>query len=192
MNSITDAQRDMRVSYYAGAPGVISSATAWLIAALIALVISPKAGVLTLIFGGMLIFPFATILCKLIGVSGIHSKGNPLAPLAIEGTFWMLISIPVAVGAALYRVEWFFPAMLFVIAGRYLTFSTLYGMRLYWIFAVALFISGWVLLSTSTPAFLGAFTGALIEYCFGLIIFFTYKLEQPYKLLKNDVEDDTA
>lgn len=53
-----------------------------------------------------------------------------MAPLALEGTIWLLLAIPVAIGAALYRVEWFFPAMLLVIAGRYLTFSTLYDMRI--------------------------------------------------------------
>ena len=179
MNSIADAQQDMRDAYYGGAPGVITSGTAWLIAGLVSFIISPKAGILTLIFGGMLIFPVSVVFCKLIGVPGKHKKGNPLAPLAIEGTLWMLISIPVAVGAALYRIEWFFPAMLFVIAGRYLTFSTLYGRRLYWIFAVTLVISGWILLGTNAPAFSGAFTGAIMEYCFGVAIFVAYRREQP-------------
>jgi hypothetical protein len=97
MNSITDAQQDMREAYYGGAPGVISSGTAWLI------------------------------------------------------------------------------------AGRYLTFSTLYGRRLYWIFAASLVISGWVLLATKAPTFSGAFVGAIIEYCFGAAIFVIYKREQPNK-----------
>ena len=37
----------------------------------------------------------------------------------------MLLSIPVAVGLGLYNPAWFFPAMLLIIAGRYLTFATL-------------------------------------------------------------------
>jgi len=130
MMSIADAQRDMREAYYGGSTGAVTSATAWLVAALVATFANPTAGILTLIIGGMLIFPASVVLCKVLGRSGKHSNGNPLAPLAIEGTIWMLLSIPVAIGAALYRVEWFFPAMLLVIAGRYFTFATLYGMRI--------------------------------------------------------------
>ncbi|MEL7187564.1 MAG: hypothetical protein AAFN50_14210, partial [Pseudomonadota bacterium] len=138
MMSITDAQQDMRDAYYGGATGAVTSATAWLAAALVATFVSQYAGILTLIFGGMLIFPASVVLCKIIGRSGKHHKDNPLAPLAIEGTIWMLLCILVAIGAALYKIEWFFPAMLLVIAGRYLTFSTLYGLRLYWAFAATL------------------------------------------------------
>lgn len=178
MDSITAAQADMREAYYGGGPGVISSGTVWLIAGFVAFLISPLAGILTLIFGGVLIFPVSVIFCKLIGVSGKHKKGNPLAPLAMEGTFWMLISIPIAVGVALYRVEWFFPAMIFVIAGRYLTFSTLYGRRVYWVFAFTLIICGWFLLATNAPAFLGAFSGAAIECSFGVAILVAHKRGQ--------------
>ncbi len=181
MNSITDAQLDMREAYYSGAPGVFSSGSAWLVAGLVSFMVNPKAGMLTLIFGGMLIFPVSIIFGKLLGVSGKHRKGNPLAPLAIEGTIWMLLSIPIAVGAAFYRIEWFFPAMLFVIGGRYLTFSTLYGMRLYWAFAAALVISGFLLLYTNAPALSGAFTGAFIEYIFGVVLFFAHKSGHPEK-----------
>jgi len=90
----------------------------------------------------------------------------------------MLISIPIAVGAAFYKTEWFFPAMFFVIGARYLTFSTLYGRRIYWGFAVTLIISGWLLLGTNAPAFSGAFTGAIIEFCYGVAIFVGYRREQ--------------
>ena len=175
MNLMTDAQRDMREAYLAGAPGAVSSATAWLVAALVTTLVDPKTGILTLIFGGMLIFPVSLLLCKAIGRSGKHAKDNPLAPLAMEGTFWMLLSIPVAVGAAFFRIEWFFPAMLLVIGGRYLTFSTLYGMRIYWVFGATLAVAGFALALLEAPTLSGAFTGAFIEYIFGTIIFLRYR-----------------
>lgn len=178
MNSIIDAQKDMRDAYYGGAPGVITSGTAWLIAGLVAFFVSAKAGMLALIIGGMFIFPASVVFCKLIGVSGKHQKENPLAPLALESTFWMLLSIPIAVGCAFYRIEWFFPAMLFVIGGRYLTFSTLYGVRIYWIFAMSLVVMGWALLAINAPTYLGAFSGAFIEYSFGVALFVVYKRER--------------
>jgi hypothetical protein len=171
MLTIPDAQRDMRNAYHGGAAGAIASPTAWLIAALVATFASPTAGILALILGGALIFPASVLLCKAIGRSGRHSKSNPLAPLAIEGTIWMLLCIPVAVGAALYRVDWFFPAMLLVIAGRYLTFATLYGMKLYWAFAATLAAGVVPLIVLEAPAVSGAYTGALIEYAYGVAIF---------------------
>ena len=161
----------MRNAYYGGATGAVTSATAWLAAALAAAFASPSAAILTLIFGGMLIFPASVVLCKVIGRSGKHSKHNPLAPLAIESTIWMLLSIFIAIGAALYKVEWFFPAMLLVIGGRYFTFSTLYGLRIYWAFGATLVICAIPLVYFEAPVIVGAFTGALVEYVYGIAIF---------------------
>ncbi len=171
MMSFAEAQRDMRFAYYSGATGAVSSATAWLIAAFVATFVSPAAGIVALLLGGMLIFPASVLLSKIIGRPGKHSKGNPLAPLAIEGTIWMMLSILVAIGAAFYKVEWFFPAMLLVIAGRYLTFATLYGRRIYWAFGATLAASAAPLIILDAPVVFGAYIGALIEYAYGIAIF---------------------
>ncbi len=175
MDSISDAQRDMREAYFGGATGAVSSATAWLAAAIVATFANPKAGILTLVFGGTLIFPLSVVLSKLVGRSGKHQKGNPLAPLAIQGTFWMLLSIPIAIGAAMYKVELFFPAMLLVIGGRYFTFVTIYGMKIYWLFGAALAVFAFPLAILKAPVMAGAYTGAIIEYLFGIIIFIISK-----------------
>jgi hypothetical protein len=175
MDSISAAQEDMRHAYSAGAPGIIASGTAWFAAALVVFFVSPTAGILTLIFGGMLIFPVSVLLCKVLGRTGKHSKDNPLAPLAIETTFWMLLSIPISIGAALYKIEWFFPAMILVIAGRYLTFSTLYGMRIFWLFGAVLVGAGALLVVLEASVFQGALAGALVEYVFGVSIYIAHK-----------------
>jgi hypothetical protein len=119
----------------------------------------------------MLIFPVSVLLCRVIGASGKHSKDNPLGPLALEGTLWMLLSIPIAIAASLYRVEWFFPAMLCVIAGRYLTFSTLYGMRIFWLLGAALVAAASLSIVFQAPVFVGALAGALVEYAVGILVF---------------------
>lgn len=178
MDSIAAAQHDMRSAYYGGAPGILSSGSAWLLAAIVAALVTPMSGVLTLVFAGMLIFPVSVLVCRLIGASGKHSKDNPLAPLAMEGTIWMLLSIPVAIAAAMYRLEWFFPAMLFVIGGRYLTFSTLYGKRVYWLFGATLVACGAGALALDVPVYLGALAGALVEYVFGVMVFATHRASQ--------------
>ncbi len=175
MISIAGAQKDMREAYFGGATGAVTSATAWLIAAAVATFSSPTVGVVALVLGGMLIFPASVLLCKALGRSGRHSKDNPLAPLAIEGTIWMVLSILVAAGIALYRVEWFFPAMLLIIGGRYLTFVTLYGIRIYWAFGATLAASAIPLVVLEAPAIFGAYTGALIEYAYAIAIFAAVK-----------------
>lgn len=175
MMSIADAQQDMREAYHGGATGTVASATAWLVAALIATFNGPTAGILALIVGGMLIFPASVLLCKIIGRSGKCSNGNPLAPLATEGTIWMLLVIPVAVATSLYRVEWFFPAMLLVIAGRYFTFATLYGMKIYRAFGATLAVSALSLVALEAPVVAGAYVGAMIEYAYGVAIFVQFK-----------------
>ncbi|MCM2680200.1 DUF7010 family protein [Echinimonas agarilytica] len=171
MDSVTQAQHDMRDAYYDGIPGIVTSGTTWLIAGLVAIFKSPMAGMLTLIFAGMLIFPISVMLCKALGRRGQHNKQNPLAPLAIEGTIWMLLSIPIAVAASLYQVELFFPAMLCVIAGRYLTFNTLYGNRMYYFFSIFLAGCGMSLAVMASPVYLGALLGGAVEIAFATAIY---------------------
>lgn len=153
----------MRVAYCFGIPGVVASGSVWLSAGLIALLFTPLAGMITLIAGGMLIFPMSVMLCKAFGCTGQHQKSNPLAPLAIEGTLWMLLSIPIAVAVALSTPEWFFPAMLVIIGGRYLSFHTLYGLRIYWGLGAALALAALLLVLTDVPPFVGGLSGGLLE-----------------------------
>lgn len=171
MITIVDAQADMRRAYYDGFPGVFSSGLIWIAAGLAAMLVSSTAGMLTLIFAGTLIFPLSVLLCKAFGRTGKHQADNPLASLAIEGTIWMLLSIPVAVLASFYKIELFFPAMLLVIAGRYLTFNTLYGMRIFWLLSALLVASALGLVFLSAPVISGAFCGGIIEMCFALLLF---------------------
>lgn len=160
------AQADMRFAYYRGAPGIFASAAAWLVAAVVALQGSPKHAVWVLFAGGMLIYPVGVLLTKMLGRPGKHEPGNPLASLAFANTVWLIFSLPLAYGVSMLRMEWFFPAMLLVIGGRYLTFDLLYGMRIYWVLGLALAIAGYLLASTRAPAAVSAFVGAAIEAAF--------------------------
>ena len=166
-----EAQADMRRAYCDGATGVIASATAWLAAAIAAWVSTSQASILTLLVGGMFIFPVSVLLSKAVGRSGIHAKGNPLAALATSGTLWMLLAIPVAYAAGLHRAEWFFPAMLLIIGGRYLTFPTLYGLPVYYVLGALLAAAGMLLVMMRMPVVAGALAGSIIEYVLGAILF---------------------
>ena len=165
------AQADMRRAYLSGAPGILVSGLVWLTAGIVAAMGSEKASVLTLLFGGAAIFPLSIVLTKLLGHSGKHTTGNALGGLAAEGTFWLLAGCAIAYGMHTLRIEWFFPAMLLVIGGRYLTFQTLYGLRVYWACGALLCIAGLALALARTPPVAGAFTGAAIELVFAVFVF---------------------
>ena len=175
--TIADAQRDMRFAYAGGAPGIFTSATVWLIAAIVATVVSPERAIWALFIGGMFIHPVSVLLTKVIGQSGKHSRGNPLGSLAMATTLWMILMMPLAYVASRQRIEWFFPAMLFIIGGRYLTFAANFGTRIYWLCGTALAIAGGALGLTSASPAIGAFSGAAIEAVFAVTIFITARRE---------------
>jgi hypothetical protein len=162
----------MRVAYYGGAPGMFTSAVAWLSAGVVCLRASPQQAVWALFIGGVLIHPVAQILNKALGRRG-NTPGNPFAMLALASTFWLVLSLPLAYSVSLLRIEWFFPAMLFVIGGRYLIFSTIFGTRIYWVCGAALALAGYVLGRAHAAPALAAFTGSAIEAIFAVAIFAT-------------------
>jgi hypothetical protein len=169
--TIIQAQANMRIGYLCGAPGVLVSGCVWLVAGLVAALKSPSTAVYVLLIGGALIHPASVILCKTLGRTGTHERGNPLGTLAIEGTLWLLAGIAIAYGMHVLRLEWFFPAMLLLIGGRYLTFQTLYGLRIYWVCGAALCLAGLVLGLSRAPAHLSALVGAAIELVFATAVF---------------------
>ena len=175
--AIADAQREMRTAYYGGAPGMFTSATVWLIAGTVATFMTQERAIWTLFIGGMFIHPVSVLLTKVIGQSGKHNTSNPLGSLAMATTFWMILMMPLAYVASRLRIEWFFPAMLCIIGGRYLTFATIYGTRIYWFCGITLAIAGGSLgLATASPA-IGALAGAVIEAVFAVAIFTTSRRE---------------
>jgi len=169
--TLLDAQADMRRGYFGGGPGVIVSGTVWLIAGIVALVISEQASVFALFIGGMAIYPLGTVIAKGLGRTGNHSSGNPLAPLAIETTVLLFIGIFIAFVVVQIQSSWFFPIMMLIIGGRYLMFQSIYGMHLYWVVGALLIAAGAALLFFDAPFATGAFIGGSIEIVFSLVIF---------------------
>ena len=101
---------------------------------------------------------------------GKHSAGNQLAKLALETTVLMLMCLPLAYGLAHFRIEWFYPAVLMIVGGRYLTFATIYGTRLYWLLGALLGVGGYLGFALGFPPHVTALLGASIELAFGSIL----------------------
>jgi hypothetical protein len=176
---LAQAQADMRWAYWHGAFGVLCSALAWAIAAGVAALGKPQHAVWALLIGGMFIFPLSMAMARLAGRAGMHEKANPLGRLALVSTFGLMFGCALALGVATQKLEWFFPTMLLVIGGRYLVFTKVYGLRIYWACGLALVAAGLVLgvvLVAPSPELkaagllLGAVTGAVIEALFGVLL----------------------
>jgi hypothetical protein len=168
--TFSDAQRDMRHAYFGGASGLFCSGAIWLIAGVVAMTQETQYALWALFGGGMFIHPLSVLVSKLLGRPGAATKGNPLNTLAIAGTFWMLLSFPLAFAIAVMRIELFFPAMLLIIGGRYLTFTTVYGNNMYWVVGLALAFAAMGVVALGLPVGMGALAGGVIEILFGVVV----------------------
>lgn len=175
ISTISQAQTDMCREYGNGSVGIIISGLVWVTSAVVSFQFSAKQAIWTLLIGGMFIYPLSVLVGKAIGVSGTHAKGNPLGKLAMEGTIFMIMCLPLAFGLSLQHNEWFFQAMLMIIGGRYLTFASIYGIKLYWILGAFLGIAAYSLFSLHVGSFGSALTGALIEIVFGTFMLITFR-----------------
>jgi len=183
--TLDEAQTDMCEGYAFGSLGSATSGFMWLISALVSYNFSPTQAIWTLLIGGVLISPVSSILEKIIGLKG-HSVNNPLKNLAMESTIWMIMCIPLAYGLSIQNTEWFFQAMLLIIGGRYLTFATLFGKKLYWILGASLGLSAYRLFQLKIQSFGSLLTGAIIEIIFGVLMYFIYR--KFYSKMKNSSE----
>lgn len=181
--TVQAAQREMRHAYYGGAPGMMTSALVWAIAALVCIEFSPARAIWALFIGGMFIHPVSVVVVRMLGRPGSHMPGNPMGALAMASTIWMILMFALAYAASMVRIEWFFPAMLAVIGGRYLTFATIYGARIYWACGAALAMAGWLLAQAMVPPYLAAAAGAAIEAVFAVAIFMTARRESASVVL---------
>lgn len=181
IDSIKAAQAEMRRDYRNGATGVLVSGIVWMITAIIIYNSSAKQAIWALLVGGAFIHPISTIINKMTGVKESINKDNKLVNLALEGTIFMLMTIPIAYGLSLVRVEWFFQGMLLIIGGRYLTFHTVYGNKLYWLLGGLLGASAYYLYTSNTQSLVTTLTGGLIEVIFSVVLFYDFSSKKEVK-----------
>lgn len=170
MDDFAGYQQDMRRGYLGGATGVITSGVVWLAAGLVAWFVDAGTAIWTLFIGAAFIFPVSNLVDRALGAPGKHSPGNRLAPLAMETTVLMLMGLPLAYGLTLHNMNWFFPAVMMIIGGRYLTFATLYGLRAYWLLAAALGVAALLAFRLAWPPHVAALAGSAIELVFGAVL----------------------
>ena len=140
--NISDAQKEMRSRFVGGFYGQIVSGVLWLVSASLAVWSSPRASIVALVTGGFFIFPLVELLVRVGGMKKPLSKENSLRELGMQIAFVLPASMPLLVPVGLYRLNWFYPAMMILLGAHYLPFVFLYGMRLFAALAALLVVGG--------------------------------------------------
>lgn len=167
--TISEAQREMRTRFAGGFYGQLVSGTLWLVSAALATWGTPRAAITALVVGGMFIFPVTEGLIRLTGAHRSLSASNTLRELGMQVAFVLPLSMPLLLPVGLYRLNWFYPAMMFLLGAHYVPFVFLYGMPMFGVLAGVLLAGGaGIALYASSGFSLGAWaTGvALLVFAF--------------------------
>ena len=167
---IQDAQREVRSVYIGGFWGQLVSSVMWLVSAALGTWGTPKASILAVIIGGFFIFLLTQMLLRLSGRRASVSKANPFNSLGMQVAFVLPFSMLLLLPVGLYRLNWFFPALLVLLGAHYLPFAFLYGMRMFLFLAGILIAMGVVIALYFSGTFSpGAWGGGLILFAFAWI-----------------------
>lgn len=147
---VADAQREIRQAYMGGFMGQLVSGLLWLASAAFATWSSPRTGIILIVLGGFFIFPLTRLGLALVRRPVVITPGNPLNALGMQVAFTLPLSLPVVGAAALYRLDWFYPAFMIILGAHYLPFVFLYGMRMFALLT-ALLVSAGIVLALYLP-----------------------------------------
>ena len=168
--TISDAQSEIRTRFVGGFYGQLVAGIVWLTSAGLAVWRGPRASIIMLVVGGFLIFPATELLIRATGDRAPLSSANALRSLGMQVAFVLPLSMPLLVPVALYRLNWFYPAMMILLGAHYLPFVFLYGMRMFAVLA-ALLVGGGTLIALyfSASFSIGAwYTGTILVLFAGL------------------------
>ena len=162
--TISEAQLEIRRRFVGGFYGQFVSGTLWLTSAGLAEWRGPRASITMLVVGGFLIFPATELLIRLIGERAPVSSANALRSLGMQIAFLLPLSMPLLLPVGLYRLNWFYPAMMILLGAHYLPFVFLYGMRMFAVLAAFLVGGGTLVAMYFSASFsIGAwYTGTIL------------------------------
>jgi hypothetical protein len=88
----------------------------------------------------------------------------------MQAAFVLPLSMPLLLPVGLYKLHWFFPALMVLVGAHYLPFATLYGMRMFLFLGAILIAEGMVIALHFSETFsLGAWIGGLTLFVFAWI-----------------------
>jgi hypothetical protein len=141
----------------------------WLAAAIVLARAGTAAAFATLFFGGMLISPLTSIVVERGFGRPAPSRENSLAMLGLETAIAMVGCLLAAYLLMGSSPEWVFPVAAIAVGTRYVSFATLFGMRIFWLL-------GGLITAIGATGIWGPFTlpggvalnVAIVEIAFGL------------------------
>jgi hypothetical protein len=127
------AQQDIQTTFLRGAVGQTVSGLIWLTSAALGTWVGERPAIITLVIGGMFIFPLTQLGLRLLGHTSSLPAKHPMNALAMQVAFMVPLNMLLVAPAAWYNINWFYPAFMLIVGTHYLPFIFLYGM---WEFAV--------------------------------------------------------
>ncbi|RWZ67761.1 hypothetical protein ELQ92_00335 [Labedella populi] len=175
------AQRDVRRVYRGGFSGPLVSAVIWAAAAAAYQWVAAAAAMTVLFIGGMLIFPLSSLILKAMKGPAFLPKGHPSIALAMQSAFTVPLGLLVAIALGTLAPSLFLPASLIIVGAHYLTFISLYGMRLYGVLAGVLVAVGAAAIFV-VPALRGAsgWIGAAVLLVSAIPLFVSHRVEAQH------------
>ena len=169
--TVDDAQRDLSRAYVGGGPGVFVSSLVWFAAAFVEQSAGIAPAFATLFFGGMLIFPLATLACRFLFARKAEAADNPLGRIALESTVAMIGGL---VAAWLFLPLWpdlVFPVAAIAVGTHYAVFTTIYGDRLFWLLGGLITAVGAVAIFDAAPIPGGPILAVgIVELAFAVVL----------------------
>jgi hypothetical protein len=168
---IRAAQQDMQTTFMRGSVGQAVAGLIWLASAALGSWASQRLAIVVLVIGGMLIFPLTQLGLYLLGRPGSLPGGHPMNALAMQIAFMVPLNMLLAGAAALYNINWFYPAFMLIVGTHYLPFMFLYGMWEFGVLGALLSFGsvGIVMLVPDSFTFGGWFTGVAL-LAFAIIV----------------------
>ncbi len=130
---IAAAQSELRRAYLRGGPGALVSGLVWLVAGVTATASGVPIGFAVLFFGGMLIFPVATLIVRVFLRRESVRKENPGGLTVIETIFPMIGGLLAAWLLMPSHPELVFPMAAIAVGAHYFGFRTTYGDWTNWV-----------------------------------------------------------
>jgi hypothetical protein len=182
---VQDAQREVRTVFVGGFWGQLVSSAMWLASAALGIWATPRAAIFTLVVSGFFIFPVTQLLLRLSGGRASLSSGNPLGNLGMQIAFTLPLSMLLLVPVTVFRLNWFYPALMILLGAHYLPFAFLYGMRMF-IPLCAILVGSGVAIALYFPGSfsLGGWIGSLALFIFACIGRATVQAESHGKALQ--------
>lgn len=162
--NILDAQRENRFRFSGGFYGQAVAGLIWLVSASFASWGNSRTAIWVLLVGGFFIFPITELLVRTVGSRLKLDRRNLLPQLGMQVAFVLPSSMPLVWPVSLYRLNWFYPALMILLGAHYLPFVFLYGMRMFAVLAAFLLGGGIIIAMYLSSSFsIGAwYTGAIL------------------------------